>query len=340
MKVFLGILAGVLVVAILVVQWGLWVLSGSPAPNIPPARTPAPAGFDAAAYQDMDAVVSTEDADVRVLSSDMGFREYYTIPDLGVTYLILSTAKGKKRYIFLNAQGQEIGEIIDQPQAFSLGRYIVTLDGYYVVSSQSVTERLPYVDVEAPSAADLKAMVEQSTHYRSFSHSDLPGNDLAKGINREMHVMLHDGVWKRFTTPEPQLANWKGTDFPGLIQTYGVYRSGYEPRIEDIERLRFRVELTHFDQNEFLPRRGAAFGSPTGQGRRAQWIGTGYYTVFIDDKPVLRFKLNNDREYIGRKGTDLFPALSPEGTFILIEKSHRNGKSQALIVRDARLNER
>lgn len=340
MKVFLGILAGVLVVAILVVQWGLWVLSGSPAPNIPPARTPAPAGFDASAYQDMDSVVSTEDADVRVFSSDMGFREYHTIPDLGVTYLILSTAEGKERFIFLNAQGQEIGEIIDHPQAFPLGRYIVTLDGYYVVSSQSVTERLPYVDVEAPSAADLNAMVEQSTHYRSYSRSDLPGNDFAKGINRQMHVMLHDGVWKRFTTPEPQPANWKGTDFPGLIQTYGVYRSGYEPRIEDIERLRFRVELTHFDQNEFLPRRGAAFGSPTGQGRRAQWIGTGYYTVFIDDKPVLRFKLNNDREYIGRKGTDLFPALSPEGTFILIEKTYRNGTKHALIVRDARLNER
>lgn len=310
-----------------------WVLSGAPMPAIPPARTAAPDGFDATAYVDMAALSSTEQATVLDLNEFGGPFEHYTIPDLGVTYFILFTPDDQERVLFVNNRGAVIGDITDQRQLFPMDHFMVTLDGYYEVMAEGVSGRQPLVEVSVDSPTDLARMITESSQYRSYSGTDVPGNDLARGINTRLHVMRLNGVWTRVATDDPTYYDWKGAPFHDLDAQYRISRPGQTNSVPDFFGGRYRVELTHFDQQDYLPRRGAPMGSTTGQGRPAQWVGTGYYTVFIDDTPALRFRIENDRELLSGSGPIYLIVHGGAALdFIVIEHTERNGDKRVLIV--------
>ena len=320
---------------LLLVLGAVWVLSGAPMPSIAPARTAAPAGFDAAAYMDIAALSSTERAHVQALNDFGTPFEQHTIPDLAVTYFTLFADDEMRRVIFVDDQGDVIGDITDQPQLFPMDHFMVTLDGYYEISRDSVSPRQPMVEANVASPDELAQMIDRSSHYRSYSGTEIPSNDLAAGINIRRHVMRLDGVWTVVAIDDPTFYEWKGVPFHDLDTQYRISRrSDTAGRVPDFFDGRYRVELTHFDQQEFLPERGAPMGSPTGQGRPAQWIGTGYYTVFIDETPALRFRIDNDREVLSGSGSAY---LSVHGgaalDFIVIEQRPPVGDKRVFIVR-------
>lgn len=335
MECAVKILIGLVVACILLVLGAFWVLSGSPMPAIPPARTAAPEGFDAAAYMDIASLSSTERATVLPLNDFGQPFAHHTIPDLAVTYFTLFAAEGMKRIIFVNDRGAVIGDIIDQGQIFPMGHFMVTLDGFYEITRNSVSSRQPIVETTVATPAELAQMIAQSSHYRSYSGTEIPGNDLAAGINTRLHVMRLDGVWTSVATDDPTFYDWKGVPFHQLDTQYRISRPSDTARsAPDFFGGRYRIELTHFDQQEFLPERGAPMGSPTGQGRPAQWIGTGYYTVFIDETPALRFRIENAREVLsGSRSTSLSIQGGATLDFIVIEQVDHFGDKQVFIVR-------
>ena len=74
-------------------------------------------------------------------------------------------------------------------------------------------------------------------------------------------------------------------------------------------------------------------GSTTGQGRPAQWLGTGYYTVFIDNAPALRFRLENDREILsGGAAARLVVEGGPALEFITITRNNRDATRDVILV--------
>lgn len=328
-KLALGVAAG----GLFAMLGAWWILNGSPLPSIPPARTAAPEDFDATAYADLAALSSTERASVLDLNEIGDTLEYYTIPDLAVTYFILRDTDDRRRVIFLDDQGALIGDIVDQPQLFPMGHFLVTPDTYYEVTRQGVSARQPMREVTIASSSELEAMIGESSHYRSYSGSDVSSNDPNEGAETRVHVMRHNGTWTRVVSDEPGFFDWKGAPFHRLEAQYRVSRADGTEDAPDFYGKRYRVELTHFDQREFLPRRRAPVGSPTGQGRPAQWVGTGYYTIRVDGLPALRFRVENDREILTGGGP---VHLSIHGgadlNFIVVEHVEQSGAQRLFVV--------
>ncbi|MCA2010269.1 hypothetical protein LCM17_02125 [Cereibacter sphaeroides] len=331
------LLISLVAVCFLLVLGGLWVLSGAPMPAIPPERTAAPEGFDASAYVDIAALSSTEQGTVLRINDFGRPFEHHMITDLAVTYFTMFAGDERRRVIFVDDQGTVIGDITDQPQLFPMGQFMVTLDSYYVISRDSVSTRQPIVDRVVAAPNELAQMIARSTHYRSYSGTDLPDNDLAAGVNTRLHVMRLDGVWTRVATDDATFYEWKGVPFDRLDAQYRIPRpADTVTAAPDFFGGRYRIELTHFDQREFLPERGAPIGSPTGQGRLAQWTGTGYYTVFIDEAPALRFRIENDREVLsGSRSISLTIHGGAALDFIVIEQADPRGDKQVFVVRRA-----
>jgi hypothetical protein len=148
------------------------------------------------------------------------------------------------------------------------------------------------------SAAELGDMIAQSSHYRSFAPEDLPEDYPDRQAGLTVHVMRHNGVWKRATSNAPEFFDWKGAEFDHLDAAYDVARPDPSGAAANAFGSQFRVELTHFDQREFQRGRGAPMGSTTGTGTPKAWLGTGYYTVFIDNAPALRFRIEDDQEVL------------------------------------------
>ena len=329
LKILLGI---ALATGLFIIGAG-WVMSGAPMPTIPPAKTPAPAGFDAALYPELSTIKATDRAEVLNLGDYGQPLEHYFIPDLSVTYFLLATNTELTRILFVNREGKLIGDIVDQPQIFQMGSFMVTPDAYYEVAARGVSDRQPMEVLPSLDKADIERMIGESTHYRSFSPTDLPTNDPDRIAGRSVHVMRHHGEWKRIASAELEYRDWKGAPFHELEAVYKISRPPGSGQVANFFGGRYRVELTHFDQHQFLPRRGAPMGSPTGQGRPAQWIGTGYYTVFINDAPALHFRIENDREFLYDSGPVQLIAEGGAGVdFISITHTDRAGMRDTIVV--------
>lgn len=334
MTLLAKILIGLAVCAIVFVIGAWWVLSGAPLPAIPPSRTAAPEGFDPSEYQILTEVPSSKQVEMRDLN-DLGEPfEFYAIPDIKVTYFILIQPDGTRRMLFLNAEGTEIADITVAPAMFPMGRFLVAPGGFHEVSAQGVSSRQPMVEVTVSSTAELEAMIAQSSHYRTFSVSELSADDPARDSDGQVHVMRRDGVWTQIVTDDQSYFDWKGAPFHDLDVDHRIARATTPDSAPTVFGGRYRVELTHFDQQEFLPRRNPAMGSPTATVRPAQWIGTGYYTVFAGNAPVLRFRIENDRELISSNASSQLSVHGGVGLdFVVLDPRDHSGRRHLIVLR-------
>lgn len=331
MKILLGLGA----VAGLLFLGAIWVFSGAPLPTIPPARTAAPEGFDMAIYPKLSALAPTERANVVNLNTYGEPFEHYLLPDLLVTCFTLFTEEEQTRTMCIDRDGAVISDITDQPEIFPMGPFLVTPDAYYTITATSISKPRPMQVFGPVPLADLERLIEESTLYRSFTSSDLAADDAGRSAGRSVHVMHHDGVWKRIAADDQPSHQWKTGPFHDLEAVLEISRPSPSGDADNFFGSRYRLELTHFDQQEFLPHRSAPMGSTTGQGRPAQWVGTGYYTVFIDNAPALRFRIENDSENL----SDFGPVrLVAEGGamlgFLSITHTDKKGMKDMIVVSD------
>ena len=302
-------------------------------PAIPPARTAAPDGFDAAIYPDLPTVTSTDRANVLNLDDYGQPFEHYLLPDLAIAYFTLFTDKDQTRILFVNSDGKLIGDITDTPLIFPMGAFMVTPDAYYAVTAGGVSARQMIEDVGPLSAAQLETIIRESTLYRSFAPTELPADDPDRVAGRTVYVLRHTGIWKRAVSTNLKDYAWKSAPFHNLDAVYKIPRATASGGAKNFFGSRYRVELTHFDQQEFLPERSAPMGSTTGVGRSAQWAGTGYYTVFIDNVPALRFRIENDREELSGLGPgELIAEGSATLDFVTLTRTDNNGKNNVIVV--------
>ncbi|EPX81030.1 hypothetical protein [Litoreibacter arenae] len=325
MKTFAIILGVIVTVAVIVLAYGSWLMSGAPSFGPAPRKTPAPEGFDAAQFPDISQLASTGSIKVVDLSDYGDYFEHYYLPDLQVTYFILFAGGGMTNTVLVDRTGSVFGTIKQNARAFPMNGYFVDLDAYYEVSATDVSGPVPHELIEGPiPPAELKAYIDASTHYRSFRWRDA-GQDRAEyAAELDTHVFRHEGVWKKVVT-NTAYHEWKGADFARLDTQYYVTAT---PTAEDQRRFadgKYSVSLTHFDQQEYIRRRGAIMGSPTGQGTPEQWRGTGYYTLKAGDDD-LRFSILNDAQILSGGGR-VYLTLEGRGDLDFVVLKH-NGRGQ------------
>ena len=333
MKKILLILAGCLA---LVLAGGVWLISGAPMPYIPPQRTAAPEGFDPADYPPLDSLASTDSAQVFDMDRYGRAQEHGFLPDLAVTYFSVLTDADESRRVFLDRTGSPIGTITESAPIIGTGPFAVTPDAYYQITATAVSPRRPLARDTAPSQAELERMIAQSTYYLSFAPTDLAPDDPDRIAGNTVHVMQHEGTWKRVASPDPLSSPWKNGSYEELEPVYAIPRRAPSGTAANFFGSRYRVELTHFDQQDYLPERGAPMGSTTGTGREEQWTGTGFYTVFADDRPILRFRLENDREYLQREGSTQLHALGDRSLDFVLVSAPEDSNWRKMVVVSAR----
>lgn len=317
--------------AVLLLLGAMWTMAGAPILSIPPARIAAPEGFNAVLYPELDTVKSTDRAQVLNLGQFGHSIEHYFLPDIGVIYFMLFTDSDQSRIVFVNRKGALIGEITEEARIFPAGAQMVVPDATYQVTSNGISQRQPMQTTGPMETAQIARMIDESTSYLSFSSNDLPSGDPEHGTGRTLLLMHHGGVWKRIASAKPSNHAWKVEKFHELDAEYRISRAAPPGEAASFFGGRYRLELTHFDQQDFLSKRSAPMGSSTGTGREAHWVGTGYYTVFVDDAPALRFRIENDREYLSGLGpVSLLVEGSPE--LDLITVSHTNDENWRTVV--------
>ncbi|SFR41965.1 hypothetical protein [Litoreibacter janthinus] len=288
------ILAVILAFIFMALAIGYWVLSGAPSIGVAPRKTPPPDGFDATQFPTISELTSNGSIHVVDLSQFGTYFEHYYIPDVKVTYFILFAGDDLKSTVFVNDKGAVIGTITQKPSSFPMGRYFIDYDGYHEVTASGVSTLIPHQLIKEPLSADaLKRMIEESTHYRKYSWSDSDRNSPDYAAKLDTHLMRHQGVWKKVVMTVEEYHDWKGTNFTDLDVQYRADRT-----VSDEDKARFyngkyTLQLTHFDQQDYVRGRGAPMGSPTGQGTPEQWRGTGYYTLSAGDES-LNFSIPND----------------------------------------------
>jgi len=301
MKVLMMTITIILAVLILVAGASYWVLSGSPGIGPAPRKTPAPDGFDAAAFVDFAALTSTGAFNIIDLSRYGNYSEHYHLPDLKVTYFILSKDDGTRVILFVDDRGSAFGTITQGPDAFPMGHYFIDKDGFYEVGANVVSDFHRHEVIEEPFSEDeLTQMVAQSSHYRSFSWRDTDRDDPDHAAQRDTHVMRHDGVWKKLVMAA-DFHDWKGASFDDLDKQYHAGKTVLPENATRFFGGKYSLVLTHFDQQAYVRKRGAVMGSPTGQSTPEQWIGTGYYTLMAGNE-ALRFSISNDHQVLSGFG--------------------------------------
>jgi hypothetical protein len=323
----LGLLAG------LAVLGAGWFLSGAPLPAIPPSRTAPPQGFDASRYPEFSALASMDQANV--LSFDAYGRPagHYFLPDVAVTYFTFVTETDRARTVFVDKDGALIDTITERIQPFPIGTFMVTPEAFYAVTANGISGRQLMQDVSSLTVAQLEQLIDESAYYRTFESNELAEDDPARVANRRVHVMRHNGIWKRAASSDVSLIDWKGASVRELDAVYLIQRMSASGAASNFFGSRYRVALTHFDQLEFLPQRSAPFGSPTGIGRTEQWVGTGYYTVFIDNAPIVRFRIQNDTELLSGSGPGQLVATGNAGVnFITLTHTDNRGLRRSIVV--------
>ena len=275
----------------------LWVLSGAPSFNIAPRKTPPPDGFVAANFPAIADLAGTDAISVLNLGATYGrhFENYY-LPDQQVAYFIHHSDEAGGTNVFINASGDRIGTIKDSGnRPFPIGNVFAGLDGYQTVTSDGVKPFTPYEVLEKDlTFEDLKDLHAESTYYRSFSHSDAGPDRPEYDAKLTTHVFLHEGVWKKAVTSVRDYIDWKVASFDDLDVQYEHSDRGRSPSwLKTFYGGKYQLRLTHFDQQDYIRKRGAPMGSTTGTGTPEHWRGTGYYTLNFGDD-ALRFSIPND----------------------------------------------
>ncbi|MDG5747237.1 hypothetical protein P8Q88_03500 [Qipengyuania sp. XHP0207] len=327
------ILAGITLTIGLCFLGVLWLITGSPLPSIPPSRTPPPVGFDAAEYAALPSVRTTDDAEVLNIGSYGNPFDANLHPAALVTSFHVNTDDDRRRLLFVDRSGKLIGEIADNSELRSAGSFMIAPGGYYEISTDSISRRLPMTYLGEINDRDLRRLIEQSELYASFDET-ISMDSLEGGSTMQRnHLMRHRGVWKRAVTQGQEYYPWKTGDLRDFEGVYDIGRSNASNDAPNFFGGRYRVELTHFDQQEFFPHRNAPMGSTTGTPRYAHWTGTGYYTVLADDRPVLRFRVDRDREYVGEmSGTTLVAEGLGSLDFVILQVTDHNNRRDMVVV--------
>lgn len=326
----LKIVMGFALVAGLVLVGAAWIVFGAPAFVISPAKTLPPKGFNATDYPTLASIASRDRARVLDIGKYGDPFEHHFIPDISVSWFTVFADSGQERMVFLAGDGSELGHITDRMEMSVVGTTVVTPEARYELTADSLSERIPLDDIGVLSPSALTRVVGQSTRYLTLP---VRREDPDQATNR-IHVMKHEGVWKRASSPDETYHEWKVEPLHNLEAIYRIDRSGHSGPQSNFFNGRCRVELTHFDQREFLPERGAAIGSTTGVGRVAHWSGTGYYTVLVDNAPMLRFRIDDDQEYVSEGGPS---TLVVEGNaalnFIALIHSRQDNRREEFVIK-------
>ncbi|MEJ6709774.1 MAG: hypothetical protein QNK92_13440 [Amylibacter sp.] len=192
------------------------MLSGV-SPTIQPRRTPAPENFNAASFTPFQNTKSNDQIDVVHLNTlgDPSF--YYFLTDEQVAYFFIGTSDYSFFYLFVNRTGDEIGRIENTLVTSPICNIFVYINGYYTVTSQSVSELTPYAEInnrEPVSIETIKDLHDQSTQRRSVSDTDMEKDSPERTQKLTTHIMLIDGVWTVATTTSKEYLAWKVKPFP------------------------------------------------------------------------------------------------------------------------------
>ncbi|MDA9789692.1 hypothetical protein N9B69_01680 [Amylibacter sp.] len=298
-----------LLVAFLITVGYVIMLSGV-TPTIQPRRTPAPENFNAASFTPFKDIKSNDQVDVLHLNTFGNPSFYYFLPDERVAYFNIGTSDYSSFYLFVNRTGDEIGRIKNTRVTSPIGNIFVDAEGYYTVTSQSVSGLTPYVEInnrEPVSFKDIETLYNQSTLHRSVSHTDMEKDSVERTQKLTTHIMLIDGVWTVATTASKEYLQWKVKPFPDFTTQYefspkdAPQSARHTYGGSNFFGGKYAVYQTWFDQQEYYRRRAASIGSTTGQGRAEHWRGIGYYTVTAGNGSI-GFSVQNDTQNLSGSG--------------------------------------
>lgn len=312
-------------------------------PSIAPRKTPAPDGFDAAQYQTLIDLQSTDQMHVGNLNGlgDPFHPGFLTDP--AIVYVTVSTGPYDSFYVFFNKQGREIGRRERTRTMSPLGSLFMDIDGYFAVTQQGVGDQQSYIDVENGALipfATLEKLHAKSTTFRTISYHDAPRESETYKQKINTYILKVDGVWLRAKMAQsdpPQFLDWKTPSFP---QFHTQYRF---PTKDDPNQDRttynsssfydgkYTIYQTWFDEQEYFRRRAASIGSTTGQGRAEHWRGTGYYEIAADDKSI-KFAIPNDRKILSGSGRFTMKVMGHESLDLMVIERYAGNDAQYYIV--------
>lgn len=300
---------------------GFGLLAGfSPAQvSAAPAGTPPPAGFVAGDYSDLSALSGTDGIAVTRLDDAGAYFEHYYLSAQRVAYVSLLTETGTT-FVFVGADGRIIGRVAGSALTYPLANFFVDMDSYAEVTAETVSEMRPYAIIEGdPSPEDMRRYRDESTLYRQFFAYSYGAARPEYAAKLTVHVMLHDGVWKRAATSSDAILEWK----TGIFESLERQSLQADPETPGFSGGKYRLRRVYFDQQEYFAGRGAVIGSPTGGSVPEYWRGTGFYELQAGDR-VLKFALRDDVLNLSGWGPVRLSVLGRDGLdYVLLEASGR-----------------
>lgn len=327
-RFLLGVVVSICVLIFAAILAFIVMIGGGPSiATIPPNKTPPPAGFVAADYRDIATLADMDGVSVTLLADAGGYFEHYFLPEQQAAYFDITTESGDV-VPFVAADGTIIGYINGSPLVFPLANVFVDLDGYYEVTPHSVSERRPYTMIEGqPSPDEMRRYRDESTLYRQFSPYEYGSERPEAAEQLTVHVMLHDGVWKRAVTSSGAYLEWKTATFVTLEKQSALTA----PETEGFADGKYRLRRIYFDQQNYVPGRRPAMGSTTGSSVPAHWEGTGYYELVVGER-VMKFAVGNDVLNVAGWGNASVQILGREGLdYVILERVNRYGRDDGMI---------
>ena len=239
----------------------------------------------------------------------------------------------------MNSTGDEIGRIENSRVTFPVGNVFIDLEGYYTVTSQSVSQLTPYVEInnrEPVSFDVVKNLHDQSTLHRSVSYTDMNEDSRERTQKLTTHIMLVDDIWTVATTASSEYLQWKTKPFPDFTTQYEFLPKGAASSRQhtygdsSFFNGKYGVQLTWFDQQEYFRRRAASIGSTTGQGHPEHWRGTGYYTVTAGNGSI-GFSVQNDWQNISGSGRQVMNVKGHETLDFIILLRYAGNRTDVYI---------
>ena len=295
--------------------------------SIAPAKTPPPAGFVAEDYPDIAALSDVDGLSVTRLADAGEYFEHYYLTDQQVAHFTFLTESGDTR-VFVGADGTIIGRLAGSALIYPMANYFVDMDGYAEVTAKTVSEIRPYTIIEGqPTPDEMRRYHDESTLYRQFTPYEYGSERPEAAGKLTVHVMLHDGVWKRAVTVSDAMLEWKTTPFVTLERQSLLDL----PETEGLSGGKYRLRRVYFDQQTYFGGRGPVIGSTTGSSVPAYWEGTGYYELQAGDS-VLKFAVTDDVLNLSGWGYIGLSTLGGEGLdYVILERAAHYGKDDGVI---------